>query len=542
MGLYVRGGTIWWRYTRGGKKVREPSGFLVGQEAEAKKAWALLQRELGAEKKRTEKAAGPAGPTTLSGFVDGWLKDRLDRGVVNAGTEAGFFRHHIEPELGRFLLVDLRPQHVRGLLDTLKRKKTSGRRKPTRGPAGEIIPAPEKPLSSRTIRHIMGTLRCALADAAHAELIEASPFRLRARKDMPVARDVDPTWREGAKFTPREIETLISDPRIPEVRRVWYGIACLTGARPGEISALRWRHYLPDREPLGLLQLAFAFSSRVRVLKDTKTQRTHKVPVHPVLARLLSTWRLGWGAEFGRPPTEDDLILPARLLKPGEPSHAEFRRAKTMRESLHEDLARVGLRKRHLYDTRRSFTSMAEDDGISKDNVEWLIHGPRGDVHDGYREPAHAAMCAEILKIRIGLRDGTAEVRELRQAVGEASPVPRLGAQQGHKASQKSEKASESLSIPRPLLMGDAGFETASSPRRSASDSAKSPESHELTQSVNGSDLPNQSTIVPLCPGPDGVAEALKAACSSWLGARDAAALRRRLLELFQMLDSTSAP
>lgn len=420
MGLYVRGNTLWLTYTdAAGERQYKSTGLPVGEEAEARKALAKIERQIAAQ----ERTGIPAGALTVKSYADQWTDARQERGVINASSEAGFFKHHINPAIGDVPLSELRPVQVRDLLDVLKRKKTTGRRKPTKGPDGKIVKPPERPLSSRSVRHIMGTLRNMLGDALAAELIPSNPFQLRARKDLPVARDVDPTWREGARFSSGEVEQLISDERIPEDRRVWYALATLTGARPGEIIAVRWRHYSPELEPLGLLQFAYAFNSNHHVLKDTKTQTTHKVPVHKTLAKVLATWRLGgWERTFGRAPTPDDLILPAQLPVEGAPAEREFRRDNRVRDRLHEDLTLLGLRKRDLYDFRRTFVSIAEDDGVSRENVEWLIHGPRGDVHDGYRSPAHSALCAEVAKIKIGLREG--RVLELRRAAVAGAQPP----------------------------------------------------------------------------------------------------------------------
>ena len=57
-----------------------------------------------------------------------------------------------------------------------------------------------------------------------------------------------------------KIETLISHPVIPKDRRIVYGLESLAGVRPGEASALRWRHYDATVEPLGKLTVAHAYN------------------------------------------------------------------------------------------------------------------------------------------------------------------------------------------------------------------------------------------------------------------------------------------
>ena len=60
---------------------------------------------------------------------------------------------------------------------------------------------------------------------------------------LPKKVDKDPDLPREAIFTREEVERLISDPRIPEDRRVLYGLKALAGLRHGEAAELRWRQY-----------------------------------------------------------------------------------------------------------------------------------------------------------------------------------------------------------------------------------------------------------------------------------------------------------
>jgi integrase len=53
-----------------------------------------------------------------------------------------------------------------------------------------------------------------------------------------------------------EVETIISDARIPADRQMVYALELLAGVRPGEAAALRWRHYDPTVTPLGKMSAA----------------------------------------------------------------------------------------------------------------------------------------------------------------------------------------------------------------------------------------------------------------------------------------------
>jgi len=109
----------------------------------------------------------------------------------------------------------------------------------------------------------------------------------------------------------------------------------------------------------------------------------------------------------GCPPQRpDDLIVPSRKGK--------VRNIALMLRRLHEDLLRLGMRRRHQYDARRTFISLARGDGASKDILRWVTHGPTGDIVDDYTTLPWPALCAEAAKLRINLREGS--VIQFRQA------------------------------------------------------------------------------------------------------------------------------
>src|SRR5262249_16156808 len=147
-----------------------------------------------------------------------------------------------------------------------------------------------KHLAPRTVRHVYGVLHRMFEDAVADELIDSNPCAIK-RGELPAKIDKDPTWRSGAVFSREELERLISDERIPEDRRVFYAIAFLGGLRTGEVSALRWRAYDSEIEPLGKLLVAASFNTRTRTEKAVKTGRPREVPVHRTLAKLIAAWK-----------------------------------------------------------------------------------------------------------------------------------------------------------------------------------------------------------------------------------------------------------
>ena len=183
------------------------------------------------------------------------------------------------------MFAELRTRQIRDLVKQLRVKQSA---------RGDL-------LAPRTVRHVYSALRTMLQDAVVDELIDVSPCAVR-KGELPGKIDRDPLWRPGAVFTRDEVESLISDERIPEDRRVVNALLFLAGLRFGECAALRWRVYDPSVEPLGKLVVATSFNVKKHAEKSVTTERPREVPVHPTLASVLATWKLGgWQELMGRP-------------------------------------------------------------------------------------------------------------------------------------------------------------------------------------------------------------------------------------------------
>jgi integrase len=163
-----------------------------------------------------------------------------------------------------------------------------------------------------------------------------------AKQTLPKNIDADPEWRAGAVFTRHELQRLISEPCIPEDRRLYHAMMGLGGMRPGEPLRARWRHYDPTLEPLGRFAPA-----------KTKTETLpREVPVHATLAFLLGAWkREGWERTYRRQPTPDDLILPNGRCKRREDKDSQH---------VHGGPG-LGMRRRRRVDLRRSSRTWCSD-------------------------------------------------------------------------------------------------------------------------------------------------------------------------------------
>ncbi|MBI2894482.1 MAG: tyrosine-type recombinase/integrase [Deltaproteobacteria bacterium] len=321
--------------------------------------------------------------------------------------EESRLERYVLPTLGcrEMTNEDLRPRDFRNLIKALKVAES------VRG--GRLAP--------RTIRHVYNTVHALMQDAVVDEILPTNPCILK-RKELPKKRDKDPAWRATAVFTRSEVEMIISDERIPEDRRVTYAILFLTGMRFGEIAALRWRLYDPTLEPLGRLLVAASWSTKDHVERETKTKVPRQLPVHATLATVLAQWRLGgWQRMMGRPPGPDDLLIPSR--------EGQHRSVNHMLKRFHEDLDRIGLRRRRQHDARRTFVSLARLDGAREFLLGWITHGPSEKMLDEYSTFPWPDLCEAVSCLRIGLHEG--KILELPKRAVSAGGNEELGTSLG---------------------------------------------------------------------------------------------------------------
>ena len=417
-GVYARWNTLWIRYREAdGREVRVSTDLPIGKEREA---YAILKeiRARIAAAQAVARELDSDGPVTLAAYAKRWVERRKERGIASARDDGARFRLHINPHringlpFGLMPIADVEPLHIRDLVRDL---------------VGEKDPA--KKLAPRSIRNLYGMLHTMFIDARMERLIVANPCEL-PREALPKKRDKDPLWRSSAHFSREEVEQLISDDRISWDRRMINALLFLAGVRWGEMAALRWREYETQfRNHLGRLVIARSFDHRKRRIKPVKTEVPRWVPVHPTLAKMLAEWKVGgWAQLVGRAPTPDDFIVPnaptllhssgvalakelqnaerARVakLKPDDIAHCRMPQLGLRRSR--EDCKLLGLRERRNHDARRTMISLARAGGASKDLLEWVTHGPPGDVIDGYTTLPWETLCQQVLCIKVERREG----------------------------------------------------------------------------------------------------------------------------------------
>lgn len=267
------------------------------------------------------------------------------------------------------------------------------------------------PRAPRTVRNALDPVARALRAAVFEGLLGQDPCAVLPTEHRPQAVDADPLAQVGRRLSRVDVETLLGEPGIePRWSAVWHLLA-LTGAREAEVIALRWCDLLPD-EPLPRVQLATQIHHRTRTREPTKTRAVKQVPLHPVLRAELEAWaREGWPAEYGRAPTSEDLIVPARG-KPGRFAGVEAGVGgplwqQTIHRALQRDLAACGLPPHRVHDLRHTFVSLCADAGIAADVATRWTHAPTStSARHLYLVPSWDRQCAEMLRLQVTPRRG----------------------------------------------------------------------------------------------------------------------------------------
>lgn len=397
---------LWIAFSRPGpdgraQRFQQSSGYRPGQE--------LLAERLVREIEDRIKAGFDAGVTSTELTVEEygrrwhgarvraekWMNARLDdQAFVNHLYSAELHLIGRTVKFGGLKLGQVDHQHVIAWLEGLELKGLAG----------------------RTRASLLSLLNRMFKRAVREKRTLRNPCDGLERAETPKQADADPLWRQGARFTAPELAQLLTDPRVPMDRRVFYAIGFLGGLREGEIAALRWRSYDTRRSPLGCFSVGASFTRKNRREKVPKSGRPREVPVHPVTAKLLAAWRArGWRQLFGRAPGPDDLVVPNRA--------GSYVTDLNVTENLRRDLEVLGLRHRRFHDTKRTFVSLAREGGATP-LLRWISHGPtQREMLDTYSSPDWRSLCREVARVKV-----TVSTRKLVQADATKTATPRGGA------------------------------------------------------------------------------------------------------------------
>jgi integrase len=209
-------------------------------------------------------------PTRMT--VGVWLTHWLEiiRGDVSPATHANYndlVRHYLVPALGGFPIAKLQRLHITNVYSAWV---SDGRRDGK--PGG---------LSSITRRHLHRVLHTALARAVAEKVVARHPD---ADRRLPKVER-----RELAVLSAEQSATLLEGIRRYRVYRPVL-LALATGARRGEILALRWRHVDLDRGVISIVGAIEHTRAGIR-FKAPKSGRARAVTIPGFALAELHRWR-----------------------------------------------------------------------------------------------------------------------------------------------------------------------------------------------------------------------------------------------------------
>lgn len=358
--IYLRG-RIWWVEFIDPTGKRNQSSLNTTDET--------LARHLCLEMTSQEKAQKNSA-MTVERFGKKWISERYKLDIRDARNEEQRLRDHVFPVIGHLTLATLRPGNLRDWAIEVRS---------------------EKGLAPRTLHNIYGVIRSMIRSARVEGFIDIDPCIL-TQAELGKLRDKDIAWRATAVFGKEELLALVSSPLVPNDRQVINALAGLAGLRQGEVCALRWSD-IERREPLSAIVVTRSHD------KDTKTEVARPVPVHPMLASLLASWRLGgWYEMVGRKPLEGDLVVPSAKTKKGPAGRP--RTMSMVYKGWLKDIKALELRHRRYHDLRRTFISLALADGARRDVLERITHQALASrAIDLYTTLPWGVLCAEVAKL-----------------------------------------------------------------------------------------------------------------------------------------------
>lgn len=267
------------------------SGFATRKEA----ADAEVARQIEEQQKRDLAKAGAsvvaAPPKTLSMLLTEFISQHAEEKLAPKTIER--YRDqvtYLHPELLQMPLPEITPLH---LSREWNRMLKSG---------GHTRDKTPRPMSAKTVRNIAGVVSSAFGRAIKWGLITRNPV---SDSEPPVAKK-----HYGIALTPAQQHLLIKSATSPWCLPIFLEMSAATGARRGEVLALRWSDIQYGR---AIITRSLTQTKQVLEFKGTKTDRPRaiSVPSGTLVAleahrRRQDEFRLQFGSDYR---TDLDLIF-----------------------------------------------------------------------------------------------------------------------------------------------------------------------------------------------------------------------------------------
>jgi integrase len=278
------------------------SGFATKKEA----ADAEVARQIEEQQKRDLAKAGAnivaAPPKTLSMLFEEFICQHAEEKLAPKTVER--YRDqvtYVHPELLKMPLAEITPLHLSR--EWSRMLKCGGHTRRDKTP---------RPMSAKTVRNIAGVVSSAFGRAMKWGLITRNPV---SDSEPPV-----PKKHYGFALTPAQQDLLIKSATNPWCLAMLLEMSAATGARRGEVLALRWSDIQDGR---AVIARSLTQTKHVMEFKGTKSERPRAVSIPAGTLVTLEAhrkrqdeFRQQLGPDYG---TELDLIFANTDGKPLKP-------------------------------------------------------------------------------------------------------------------------------------------------------------------------------------------------------------------------------
>ena len=279
-------------------KYRQLSRVVVGGRRDAENAMAELISSVAFDGK-----SSPSTAVTVSDLLAQWLdhvQDRLSPTTVR--NYRGCCRRYLDAGIGRKQVRKVTTRDVDVLYQALARKRG---------------------LSPRSIRQVHAILRGAFAQAVRWEWVRTNPVATASPPTVHKA-DIHPPSTEVAVAL-----IAAADDQDPDFG-VFLRLAAATGARRGELCALRWSDIDGASNTMLLARNVIAGDNGGWIEKDTKTHQSRRISLDPATMALLERQRaagneVASAAGVARPADAFVFSLAADGAAPWLPNHQTHR-------------------------------------------------------------------------------------------------------------------------------------------------------------------------------------------------------------------------
>jgi integrase len=294
---YKNGKTVWCFVFDGPDSTPEDrrqikeSGFRTKGEAEHAEA----ERRITEQKKYELAKAGLSDvplPKTLGELLNDFFAEHAERKLARKTVER--YREqasYLHRDLLAMRLPDITPLHLSK--EWTRLLESGGHFRASKEP---------RPLSAKTVRNTAGVVSSAFARAIRWGLITSNPV---AQSEPPV-----PRRHAGTALTPAQLRLLIDAASGCWCLPAFLEVSAATGARRGEVLALRWSDVQDDAV---IITRSLSQTRAGLVFKEPKNQKTRPVVLPESAISALKVHRAAqdaFRAQFGRAYKADlDLIF-----------------------------------------------------------------------------------------------------------------------------------------------------------------------------------------------------------------------------------------